>query len=120
MNTCPYCKAQDRQVKNGRNASGSQRWKCQHCGRKYTPEPRERGYPDTLRQQAVKMSVDGINYRRIARLLGVDHKTVMNWVKAHTDQLPPAPVPDDVNNAELDELFTFVMVKKTPLPDDIG
>lgn len=30
-----------------------------------------------MRQQAVKMSVDGINYRRIARLLGVDHKMVM-------------------------------------------
>jgi len=80
--------------------------------RRSTPEPRERGYPDTLRQQAAKMSVDGINYRRIGRLLGVDHKTIMNWVKAHADQLPPAPVPDDVNNAELDELSTFVVVIK--------
>jgi hypothetical protein len=65
-----------------------------------------------LRQQAVKMSVDGINYRRVGRFLGVDHKTVMHWGKAHIDQLPPAPVPDDLNNAELDELFTFVEQKK--------
>jgi hypothetical protein len=42
----------------------------------------------------------------------------MNWVKAHADQLPPAPVPDDVTNAELDELFIFVVVKKTSPPDD--
>jgi transposase-like protein len=113
MNTCPYCHAQERQVKNGTNASGSQRWKCQVCGRKYTPEPHQQGYPDSLRQQAVKMSVDGLNYRRIGRLLGIDHKTVIYWVKAHTDQLPPAPMPHDLNNAELDELFTFVGKKKT-------
>ena len=113
MNTCPYCQSHDRQVKNGSNASGSQRWKCQQCKRKYTPEPKEHGYPDSLRQQAVKMSVDGINYRRIARFLGVDHKSVIHWVKAHTVQLPPAPVPHDLNNAELDELFTYVEQKKT-------
>lgn len=113
MNTCPNCHSQERQVKNGKQASGSQRWKCQPCGRKYTPEPKEQGYPDSVRQQAVKMSVDGLNYRRIARFLGVDHKTVMNWVKAHTDQLPPAPVPPDLNNAELDEMFTFIAQKKT-------
>ena len=113
MNPCPYCQAQDRQVKAGKNDSGSQRWKCQVCGHKYTPEPSEHGYPDSLRQQAVKMNVDGINYRRIGRLLGVDHKTIINWVKAHTDQLPTPPVPDDLNNAEMDELFTFVERKKT-------
>jgi transposase-like protein len=113
MITCPYCQSQQRQVKNGKNPAGSQRWKCQWCGRKYTPEPIEHGYPDALRQQAVKMSVDGINYRRIGRFLGVDHKSVMNWVKAHIDQLPPAPVPADLNNAEMDELFTFVGKKKT-------
>ena len=77
----------------GKNDSGSQRWKCRHCGRKYTPEPREHGYPDSLRQLAVKMSVDGINYRRIGRLLEGNHKTVMHWVKAGADQLPPALVP---------------------------
>lgn len=71
------------------------------------------GYPEALRQQAVKLYVDGMNYRRIARHLRVDHKSVINWVKAYTDQLPPAPVPSDVNNAELDELFTFVGKKKT-------
>jgi transposase-like protein len=113
MNRCPYCQAEDRQVKNGKNVSGSQRWKCQHCGRKYTPEPKEHGYPDEIRQQAVRMSVDGSNYRRIARLIGVDHKTVIQWVKAHTNRLPPAPVPQDLNNAELDELFTYVEKKKT-------
>lgn len=59
------------------------------------------------------MYVDGMNFRRIGRQLGVDHKSVINWVKAYGAQLPAAPLPDDVNNAELDELFTFVGDKKT-------
>lgn len=113
MNTCPYCQSTERQVKAGKNSSGSQRIKCQQCQRKYTRDPNEIGYPADLRLQAVKMYVDGMNYRRIGRHLGVDHKSVMNWVDAHVAQLPAAPQPDDVNNAEMDELFTFVKHKKT-------
>jgi transposase-like protein len=113
MKRCPYCQASERQVKTGKNPSGSQRWKCQACGHKYTPEPVEQGYPEAIRQQAVKLYVDGLNYRRIARHLGVDHKSVIHWVNAYTDQLPPAPLPPQVRNAELDELFTFVGKKKT-------
>ena len=113
MNTCPYCQATEKQVKAGKNASGSQRWQCQVCHRRYTPNPTEQGYPDTLRQQAVKWYLDGMNLRRIGRHLGIDHKTVSAWVQAYSAQLPPPPVPADINNAELDELFTFVGQKKT-------
>lgn len=113
MNTCPYCKTSDQQVKSGKTGAGSQRWKCKACGRKYTPEPKEHGYPDSVRELAVRMMHEGNNYRRTARLIGVDHKTVIHWFKAYSDQLPPAPVPHDVNNAELDELYTFIGKKKT-------
>ena len=113
--TCPYCHHTDRQVKAGLNASGSQRHKCPHCQRKYTPDPRPMGYSDAVRRQAVQMYVDGMNFRRIARTLGVTHRSVINWVNAHAAQLPdqpPAPADEgDVN--ELDELFTFVGNKKT-------
>jgi len=75
-------------------------------------------YSDEMRLQAVKLYADGMNYRRIGRQLGVDHKTVINWVKAYTDQLPDAPQPEQVDWAELDELFTFVGAKKRDLRDD--
>ena len=71
-----------------------------------------------MRHQAVKLYVDGLSLRRIARHLGVDHKTIGHWVKAHADHLPSAPVPGDVNNAEMDELFTFIGAKKHRLRDD--
>lgn len=34
---CPSCGRADRQIKIGRTAAGSQRFKCQRCGKKYTP-----------------------------------------------------------------------------------
>lgn len=36
---CPYCGAADRQIKAGRNRSGSVRYQCRCCFRHYTPEP---------------------------------------------------------------------------------
>lgn len=113
MNTCPYCQANDKQVKNGLNPSGTQRYLCRHCQRAYTPEAKEQGYPDKLRQQAVQLYVDGMNLRRIGRILGVNKQSVANWVKAHADQLPSPPMPSTPDTVELDELFTFVGKKKT-------
>jgi len=54
------------------------------------------------------MYVDGMNVRRIARTLGVAHRSVINWVNAHAAQVPERPpVPaDDLEVNELDELFT--------------
>jgi transposase-like protein len=59
------------------------------------------------------MYVDGVNLRRVGRQLGVNHQSVANWVKAYAHRLPPAPVPDQVDTAELDELYTFIQHKKT-------
>lgn len=113
MNICPSCGASERQVKNGRNPSGSQRYKCQACGRIYTPEPTPAGYEQSVRDQAIRLYVEGINLRRIGRILGVNHQSVANWVNAYADRLPAAPVPEHVETVELDELFTFVGDKKT-------
>jgi transposase-like protein len=54
-----------------------------------------------------------MNLRRIGRHLGVHHQTVANWVNEHAEQLPDSPVPEKVENAEMDELFTFIGDKKT-------
>ena len=108
MRKCPKCGSETRQHKIGFTAAGSQRYKCQECGCKYTPEPKPQGYPEELRQKAVRMYLDGLNFRRIGRLLGVDHVSVMNWVKAYAETMDEAPVPDSVDTVEMDELYTFV------------
>jgi len=114
MSECPYCHDNENQTKAGKTKVGSQRWRCKLCQRRYTPEPRQM-YTDTMRRQAVKLYADGAGYRQIARHFGIDHVTVMNWVKAYTDQLPAAPLPAEkpLHIVEMDELYTFVGQKKT-------
>ena len=116
---CPHCQRTTRQLKVGQNPSGSRRYLCAHCQRKYTPQPRPQGYDDTVRRQALRFYVDGMSLRRIARHLGVVHQTVANWVAAYAATLsdtPPMP-PHDRRHplpvVELDELYTFEGVKKS-------
>ena len=75
----------------------------------------EERIPGEYATTAVQVYVDGTNFRRTARILGVCHRTVINWVNAAADALPeeppvPSDVPLEVN--ELDELFTFVEKKR--------
>jgi transposase-like protein len=79
-----------------------------YCNRKYTPEPKKQGYPDSLRQRAMEMYVDGGNLRRIARHLKVAPQTVAYWVTDVAEAMP-----EEVKDAEMDELFTFIGDKKT-------
>jgi len=66
-----------------------------------------------MRKQALQLYVDGMNLRRIGRHLGIHHRTVSLWVKARAASLPEAPLPGEVKEAEMDELFTFIGNKKT-------
>jgi transposase-like protein len=118
MIKCPHCHQRENQVKAGKTKYGSQRYKCKNCQRVYTPHPKQQGYPDQLRQQALRFYVDGMSLRRIGRHLGIDHKTVGHWAKDYAAQLETASVPKEVNNAEMDELFTFIGSKKQSLRDD--
>lgn len=111
--TCPHCHQATRQLRVGRNRSGSQRYLCAFCQRKHTPQPTTHGYDAALRRQAIEWYVDGMGLRRIARHLGVVHQTVANWVATHAATLPEAPPapPYDVQQplpiVELDELYPF-------------
>lgn len=84
-----------------------------HCNRKYTPEPKPQGYPESLRKKAAEMYVDGGNLRRIARHLKIAPRTVALWMTDVAAALPNAPMPEEVKEAEMDEIFTFIGDKKT-------
>lgn len=116
--SCPTCGQTTKQHRAGTNPSGTGRRECRHCGRTYTPQPKKHGYDLSLRRAALKMYVDGLNFRRIARDLSVNHQTVINWVNAAATNLPVPPPPWErrkekaVETLELDELYTFVSQKK--------
>ena len=96
---CPSCQATLKQSKAGFNRSGSQRYRCQLCGRAYTPLPRPIGYSSEIRTRAIKMYLEGNSRRTIGRILKVNPKTVSHWIADHTIKLPPA-----IRSSEVPEL----------------
>ena len=116
---CPSCGATTKQHRAGKNATGTLRRQCRHCGRTYTPEPKAQGYGLAVRRQALRLYVDGMNLRRIARHLAVNPQSVANWVDAAAARLPAPPLPkarEDEETAEvleLDGLYTFISKKKS-------
>jgi transposase-like protein len=113
MSRCAYCHSTKQQIRSGLNASGSQRFRCRGCDRIYTPAPSPNGYAEDVRRQAVRLYLEGMNLRRIGRILSVNHQSVTNWVNAYHDRLPAARAPvAKPGTLEMDELFTFVGSKK--------
>jgi len=82
MNQCPHCHSAERQVKSGFNRTGSQRLQCQTCRRQYTPAPNPLGYDDKTKEAALRLYLEGNGFRRIGRLLSVNHQSVTNWVNS--------------------------------------
>ncbi|MCA1565720.1 MAG: hypothetical protein LC803_08805 [Acidobacteria bacterium] len=113
MSQCPHCASTEAQTKAGHTHTGSQRYKCRACVRFYTPEPKPLGYPEETKREAVRLYLEGTNFRRIGRILSVNHQSVVNWVNAYHAALPEAePSPSTPAVVELDKLFTFVGSKK--------
>jgi transposase-like protein len=83
MPTCPHCQATEKQVKAGKNPSGSQRFLCKRCGKKYTPAPNLNGYPDEIRKRVVLMALEGKSFRAIARSMDINAQTVVNWINSY-------------------------------------
>ena len=83
MPTCPHCHIAEKQVKVGKNMSGSQRFLCNACGKKYTPTPNLNGYPENIKKRAILLALEGKSFRAIARKMGVNAQTVVNWINRY-------------------------------------
>jgi transposase-like protein len=102
---CPKCHTKLNQVKDGFTPSGSQRYRCRVCSCRYTPWPKERGYDDEVRLQALRLHLEGMSLRAISRILQINHQTAANWINAYANHLPPT-LPDSILElVELDRLL---------------
>jgi transposase-like protein len=109
---CPNCGATSKQNKHVFTKSHSQRYRCQNCQKSYKLKQRPRGYSREIRKQAFQMYIDEVNFRCIDRFLGIHHQTVVNWVNAYAEKVPDASVPEEVDDVERNELFTYIGSKK--------
>jgi len=105
---CPKCHDTLKQYKNGKTASGSQRYRCFQCQHSYTPNKKAHGYSTKLRCGAIFQYMFGISLRRIGHQLGVDHQTVANWVKEDARKYPNQPVPEKMRKVDMDRYFKFI------------
>ena len=98
---CPKC-GQIEKTKNGFHR-GKQRYKCKCCGCNYTGS--KNGCPNHIKQKAIKYYLEGNGFRRIERLMGVSHVSVINWVKQFASKFKNIPKKcEKVDIIELDEM----------------
>jgi len=78
---CPYCGDVDRQVWNGKNPSGSQKFKCMKCFRVHTPKPNSKAYSEDVRRQTRKLVLAGLSGRRIGLMMSFSKTNAYNRCK---------------------------------------
>jgi len=82
MNTCPYCNS-NQQSRDGFTNSGTQRYRCRTCGKRYVSEPsRRESATRKLATEVARRRKRGQSLRAIAAALGVSHQTVSNIEKS--------------------------------------
>ncbi len=113
---CPECKSTHIN-KNGKK-KGKQNYICVECGRQFLDCYQvQRGYCEQLKRECITMYVNGMGFRAIARVKGISHVTIINWVKQVGELLPDAYHPEVIPQVgELDELETFVGSKSGATP----
>jgi len=66
-----------------------------------------------VRSTALKIYLNGMGFKAIARVTEIDHTTIINWVEEAGESLSNEPQNDEIPEiTEIDELQTFVGNKK--------
>ena len=81
---CPFCHHGDQQVKAGLS-DGVQRYRCKHCNRRHSPQPKHRGIAEEIRQRALELHATGLSTREIGRRLAIKPRSIVNWIHAGED-----------------------------------
>ena len=116
---CKNCGKETGQIKAGKTRVGSQKYKCKHCGKVYTPNPKERSYSEEIKKQAIKLYMEGNSGRAVGRILGISKNICLYWIKKYAKTLTDKSYPNErVEVIEMDELYSFVERKKQNLRND--
>ena len=104
---CPRCQSV-RTNKNGRNELGHQRYRCRDC-RANWGEGKPRRTPQSIKDMAIALYLEGNGFRSIERLLKVSNVAVLKWVRQAARQLVLRTVkPEEVCYMECDEVCSYV------------
>ena len=105
-------------VRNGM-AHGRQRYRCKACGRSFTATP-PRGKPPAMKALAVLLyALGNVSQGMIAKLLGVSHVAVYEWVRAAGEGTPAPPATPSSGIVQSDEMWHFPVARRT-LAGELG
>lgn len=79
--SCPRCRERNRIRRNGRSASGIQRYRCQGCLKTFQLHFYYAGSRPDMHRTINDMTNEGLEQRDIARTLGVSLETVLRHLK---------------------------------------
>ena len=114
---CPDC--QSINIKKNGLKRGKQNHICSDCGRQFIDVYSERGYPQEIKKHCLHLYLEGNGFRRIERLTGVSHNTVINWVKEAGNSLSTEPDYAEIPEiAQIGELHTYIGKKKQNMAVD--
>jgi transposase-like protein len=68
----------------GKNHSGTSRYKCKDCGIEYPLNPKKRKYSEETKQEALKTYYSGVSGRDVGKIFGMSRANVYNWIKNET------------------------------------
>jgi transposase-like protein len=88
--SCPHCSSAEKQTNVGFNKSGTQRCRCNCCGKYYTLNPKERAYSEEVRQNAIRTYHSGASGREVGKIFGMSKANVYHWIKK-AEQAPVQP-----------------------------
>lgn len=109
---CPRCNSTH--IRKNGIKRGKQNNICVDCRRQFIDVyETTKAYSDQIKRECLKMYTNGMGFPGIERVKGVDHTTIIHWVKQIGQCLSATPEIEEIPEvSELDELETFV-AKKT-------
>lgn len=78
---CPRCNEKSRIRRNGRSASGMQRYRCMHCLKTFQLDFYYQGASPDIQHVIIEMTKNGTQCKDTARTLGISTKTVVRQLK---------------------------------------
>ena len=85
---CRHCGA-DGLVKNGRSENGTQRYRCNECGRSFQNEYSYNAWKPGVKSQIEKQTINSSGVRDIGSNLGISKSTVIFELKKTPSEVNP-------------------------------
>ena len=107
---CPQCESTA--ITKNRQRNGKLNYICRNCDRQFVASYDAECYPVEIKLQCLEMYLNGMGFRSIERLTGVDHTIINYWVNQAATPLPDAPDDSEITEVIQDKLQKFVRSKK--------